>query len=370
MFYINCFSKVSVAEDFGPCRLKPVTPKVANALYSPLFKPPIKHILIIRPGALGDGIVTLPAMVAIREFFPDAHIEIMGSSNFLEIVKGHFYTDSVSRFDHIDVAALFTQNTRISPTLIKRFGEKDVIILFVHDREQILINNLKATGAGCVIQYDPFPSSAKTIHIIDHFLHFLDLVGIPFFCKTPKIFLNEEDVFFADNYLHEKIVGSKKTLIAIHPGSGGRQKCWPVERYAALIGWFNREMDAEILVISGPADYHIINELKVKAGGNFIFADQLLLPKLAALIKRCNLFIGNDSGITHIAAALGTNTIAIFGPTDPDVWGPRGKSVKILYKKAPCSACSQEKMRNCEVRICFKYITIDDVIREVKCSNL
>ncbi len=309
-------------------------------------------------------------MLAIREYFPDAHIEIMGSAHFLEIIKGSFYADSVSRFDHVDVAALFTQNTHISPSLLKRFGKKDVIILFVPDQAQILTNNLKATGAGYVIQYDPFPSSGKSIHIIDHFLHFLDLIGIPSFSKTPKIFLNEEDVFFADNFLCEKIIGSKKTLIAIHPGSGGRQKCWPVERYVALIGWFNRETDAEILVISGPADYHIVNELKVKAGGNFIFADQLPLPKLAALIKRCTLFIGNDSGVTHMAAALGIKTVAIFGPTDPDVWGPRGDSVRIFYKKAPCSACAPAKRRNCEVQICLEYIAIDDVIRELKCSNL
>ncbi|MFO0794556.1 MAG: glycosyltransferase family 9 protein [Candidatus Brocadiaceae bacterium] len=343
---------------------------MTNTTYSPLFEPPIKHVLIIRPGALGDGIVTLPTMLAIREYFPDARIEIMGSANFLEIVKGRFYADSVSRFDHVDVAALFTQNTHISPSLLKRFGKKDVIILFVPDQDQILTNNLKASGAGYVIQYDPFPSPGESIHIIDHFLHFLDLIGIPSFSKTPKIFLNGEDVFFADNFLHEKIIGSKKTLIAIHPGSGGRQKCWPVERYAALIGWLKKEMDAEILVISGPADDHIVKELRVKVGGNFIFADQLPLSKLASLIKRCNLFVGNDSGITHMAAALGTRTVAIFGPTDPGVWGPRGDSVKILYRQASCSPCAPEKRRNCEVQICLEYIVIDDVIRAVECSNL
>lgn len=309
-------------------------------------------------------------MLAIRESFPDAHIEIMGSANFLEMVKGRFYADSVSRFDHVDVAALFTHNAHISPSLLKRFGKKDVIVLFVSDHEQILANNLKATGARHVIQYDPFPSPEKSIHIIEHFLHVLDLMGIPSFCKTPKIFLHEEDIFFADNFLPENIINSKKILIAIHPGSGGRQKCWPVERYAALIGWFTREMDAEILVISGPADCHIAKELKGKIRDDFILAEQLPLPKLAAIIKRCNLLIGNDSGITHMAAALGIRTVAIFGPTDPDVWGPRGDLVKILYKKVPCSPCEPEKRRNCGAQICLEYITVDDVIREAKCGNL
>ena len=92
-------------------------------------------------------------------------------------------------------------------------------------------------------------------------------------------------------------------LVAVHPGSGSRQKCWPMDRFAELILWLKEEMDTQILLISGPADTEIVEELRVKVRDKFILVDHLPVPILAAIIKRCKLFVGNDSGITHLAAA-------------------------------------------------------------------
>ena len=97
--------------------------------------------------------------------------------------------------------------------------------------------------------------------------------------------------------------------------------------------------------------------------------DQLPLPILAAIIKRSDLFVGNDSGITHLAAAIGTPTISIFGPTDPRMWGPRGEQVKILYKKSPCSPCSFDMRRNCFSQICLEGVTVEDVICGIRYMN-
>lgn len=293
----------------------------------------------------------------------------MGYSSFLEIVKGRFYADTISRFDQADIAHLFTKNSNMPASLINKLSNMDLIISFVSDREQIMVSNLMAAGAKHVIHYEPFPSEGEDIHVIDHFLRCLDLLGVTHANKIPKIFLRDEDVLLGEKFLNERVVDPKNMLVAMHPGSGSRHKCWPIDRYVELIMWFKKEMEAQVLLISGQADTGIIGELRVKARDRFVLVDQLPLPILAAIIKRSNLFVGNDSGITHLAAAVGTPAISIFGPTDPWIWGPRGERVKILYKKYPCSPCSFDTRRNCFSQICLEGVTVEDVICEIRYMN-
>ena len=330
------------------------------------IKSSIHNILIIRPGALGDLVVTLPTIEAIRNYFKNARIEIMGYSSFLEIAKGRFYADTISRFDQADISHLFVDNSRIPASLTKKLKGVDLIISFVSDKGQIMVSNLRAAGVKHVIHYEPFPSEGEAIHVIDHFLRCLDLLGVPYSNKIPKIFLKDEDIVFAENFLNDRVDDPKKMLVTVHPGSGNRQKCWPIDRYVELILWLSEKINAHVLIISGPADRENIEELKVKVKNSFILVDQLPLPIVAAIIKRCNLFVGNDSGITHLAAAVGTPAISMFGPTDPSVWGPRGERVKIFYRKSPCSPCSFDMRRNCFSNICLEGVTVEDIISEIR----
>jgi len=311
-------------------------------------------------------VVTLPAIEAVRNHFENAQIEIMGYSSFLEIVKGRFYANTISRFDQADIAPLFLRNSSVPASLIHKFSNMDLIISFVSDKEQIMVGNLRASGAKHVIHYEPFPSESEHIHIIDHFLRCLDLLGVPHSNRIPKIFLREEDVLLGEKFLNDRVVDPKKMLVAVHPGSGSRQKCWPMDRYAEIILWLKEEMDTQILLISGPADTGIVEALRVKVRDKFILVDHLPVPILAAIIKRCKLFVGNDSGITHLAAAVGTPTISIFAPTDPSMWGPRGEQVKILYKKSPCSPCPSDTRRNCFSQTCLENVTVENVISQIR----
>lgn len=324
---------------------------------------------MIRPGALGDLIVTLPAFGAIRDHFPHAFIEIMGYPRYLELIKGRYYADGVSRFDQPDISHLFIKDAEIPRLFRERLSHMDLIISFVSDRDGVFSQNLNRVKARRIIHYDPFPAGNKAIHMIDHFLQSLDSLDITCAETVPKIFLNDEDIRFGGDFVKDGFAGSKRMLVAIHPGSGSRQKCWPAERFAALINWLNQELQARIVMVSGPADQGILERLKAGGNDDFLAADQLPLSELAAVIQRCNLFIGNDSGVTHLAAALGIHTIALFGPTDPKVWGPRGESVKILYQKAHCSPCRAEMRRDCLTQRCLGNIPIEDVMREVWLKN-
>lgn len=311
-------------------------------------------------------IVTLPTLGAIRNYFPNARIEVMGYPSLLEIIKGRYYADVVSRFDQADMCHLFMRDATIPAPFMKRLRRMDLIISFVSDKARIFSGNLDASGAQRIVHHDPFPSDGGCIHVIDHLLKSLKPLGISHVNNIPKLFLRGEDIHFHDNFIKGKTVAPGKMLVAIHPGSGGVQKCWSPEKFAALITWLNKEVGSQIFLISGPADGKIVEGLRAEVKDAFAVVDHLPLSKLAAVLERCDLFIGNDSGITHLAAATGVPTLAIFGPTDPKIWGPRGERVKILYKKAHCSPCSADTRRNCFTQICLESIKIEDVMQELK----
>lgn len=336
-----------------------------SAFY-PNNKSSVNRILIIRPGALGDVIVTLPVFEAIRNYFHDAQIEIMGYSSFLEIVNGRFYADTISRFDDAEISSLFMENSRIPASLTKRLKGIDLVISFVADEEKIMVKNLRTYGVRNVVHYEPFPSEGEKVHMIDHLLKCLDLLGIPYANRIPKIFLKNEDILSGENFVKKNMFIPGKKLVALHPGSGSRKKCWPIDCYDKLISWLHTVKDVQVLLISGYADTGIVEELRVRGNDVFVLADSLPLSVLSAVINQCDFFVGNDSGITHLASAVGTPTIAIFGPTDPDIWGPRGKRVKILYNKSACSPCHADMRRDCLSQTCLENITLEDVISEIR----
>jgi len=120
-------------------------------------------------------------------------------------------------------------------------------------------------------------------------------------------------------------------LIAIHPGSGSAKKNWPSKHYAALVHALNRAVQGIFLIIEGPADEQQVAQLRKEVDD---IAPVMLraptLPLLAAILQECAVFIGNDGGVTHLAAAAGIPVVAVFGPSDSRVWGPRGEKVRIM----------------------------------------
>jgi ADP-heptose:LPS heptosyltransferase len=125
-------------------------------------------------------------------------------------------------------------------------------------------------------------------------------------------------------------------LLAVHPGSGGRQKCWPAASFYAVMRRLHAQLQVSFMIIEGPAEEKTAGVFqKSLAELPHMRIRNLELCLVSAILSQSALFIGNDSGITHMAAALGIPTIAVFGPTDPAVWAPRGKSVSIVRSFDP-----------------------------------
>jgi ADP-heptose:LPS heptosyltransferase len=149
----------------------------------------------------------------------------------------------------------------------------------------------------------------------------------------------------------------------LHPGSGSKKKVWPLERFLSLAQILQDRFGSKILVILGPAEG---SEVEKAFEGldprTFIPLKGLSLLQVASVMEGCRLFIGNDSGISHLSSALGIPTIALFGPTDPKAWSPRGEKVWVVRKEIPCSPCTRERLFQCIDAKCLKRIEIEDVI--------
>jgi heptosyltransferase-3 len=285
------------------------------------------RILCIHQGALGDFILAVPAIRALREHLQPTWLEIMGHPWILPLVSGPPYADAVTDINKAQMALLFLEDAILTEQLQAYLRAFDAAFYF--GRSAALAHNLQRAGIRKTVILPPFPAQQQ--HLIDHHLASLKALGISAASSTPELFLKdkareEAEVFFRDRGWESH------TIIALHAGAGGRDKVWPPQRFASL-GRILTEGTTKLLIIQGPADEDAVKEVCAGLDGTpHLVVHDMPIATLAALLSRASLFVGNDSGVSHLAAALGVWTLALFGPTDPALWAPRGDRAFYLKK--------------------------------------
>ena len=294
----------------------------------------MNRILVIRGGAIGDFILTLPAFKAVRDACPHAHIEILGYRHIALLAENRFYAQAVRSIEYGPLSAFFAMNSELPPDLANYFASFDLIISYLYDPDRIFENNLRRCGVEDLLCGPP-KIVEKAGHAACQLARPVEDLGIKVVDLTEKVFPSTEDRQFASDFLRSL----QQPVIAIHPGSGSEEKNWPLENWIALFSGEGGLSSAEgkdgrrypsLVVISGEADKSQTEQLEREWKNRDVrFAKNLSLPRLAAVLER-SIFIGHDSGISHLAAAAGANCVLLFGPTDPNVWAPRNKNVRVL----------------------------------------
>jgi heptosyltransferase-2 len=207
--------------------------------------------------------------------------------------------------------------------LTEHFGSFDLILSYLFDPDGIFHNNLKRCGIKTFIAGPPKLNGHE--HAALQLARPLEQIGLHLKNRAPRIYPTEPDREFAQNFLGK----SRKPFIALHPGSGGKTKNWPIEKWEKL-GRHLFSVGRAVVVITGEADEERLGVLETAWKNKPVrFAKNLALPHLAALFEP-SIFIGHDSGISHIAAAAGARSILLFGPTDPAIWAPANENVVVL----------------------------------------
>lgn len=299
----------------------------------------MNSILIIRGGAIGDFILTLPAIHAVRDQHPNARLEIMGYHHITELARGRFYACGGRSLEHRSVAMFFAERSELDPDLSAYFRSFDLVVSYLYDPDHIFSSNLQRAGVQRLIVNEGRPT--QTSHATEHLSQWLPEANIPSHVRSPCLYPTIDDLMEADIL----ISSARRPLVALHIGSGAQHKNWPTSRYLELAEWL-KGLGMGVIVLDGPADFESADSFwKDKRSEGCLRLHALRLPIVAALLQRCEVFVGNDSGISHMAAAVGTSTLAIFGSTDPRCWGPRGKSVIILQRGNAISAIEVEHVK-------------------------
>jgi ADP-heptose:LPS heptosyltransferase len=290
----------------------------------------LPRFLIIRAGAVGDSLLLLPLLQSLRQYSPMAHIAVMGYPARLRLLLA--YANTIASIESAGMETFFVEQARLAPALIQYFSQFDLILSYRHDPAGVFTQNLRRTEAKRVVSMPPFPSGREQMHIIDHYLQPLVDLQIPIVSRALFLPLSAPQRAQASTFFHQQpLLRDAHLVVAMHPGSGGAHKRWPATHFAALADRLTMSQGATILFITGPADHPVGQEVCAAMQTNrIVIAAGLELDHVAALLAQATLYIGNDSGITHLAAAVGTPTIAILGATDPQRWAPRGRHVHVL----------------------------------------
>jgi len=305
------------------------------------------NILLIRGGALGDFIVTLPTVRLLRERWPDARIELLGYPRLSEIAVNRYYLNGVRSVNHGPLSAFFTPKAVLDPDWMDYIGDFDLVLSYFYDPDGLFLANLQRCKPAEIQTHPPRVPDTFGQPAAHHFAGILAPLGMTLGDDAAsEIFPLPEDVAAARAFLKGLRTGSR--LVAVHPGSGGERKNWPIEAWAD----FGRRLvaarpDVTLVLVEGEADADQAQFL-VEAWKDLphLRARWLPLPILAALLREAALFLGHDSGVTHLAAAARRDlpVIALFGPTDPAIWAPPRKGVRVLQGRPTLRALPVEQV--------------------------
>lgn len=337
----------------------------------------VKRLLVRGPNWIGDAVMSEPALAELRGLFPKAEISLLVKPPIAELFSGHPSVDRLFVYESRDRHAGLMGKWRLASSL-KRVGF-DLAILFQNAFEAAFLAFLAgipkrygyATDGRQLLLSDPIPrpdhprKMHRTIHQADYYFNLLQSLGSSSRVTSPTLYLAPADEHQAAQLLRESGVGESDILIGVNPGSMyGGAKRWLPERFAQtadrLLQQMRKERPAHVVIVGArgeePVAQAIADGMRVKP---IVLSGRTTIRELMGVIKRCAVFITNDTGPMHIAAAYNVPVVAVFGPTDHRETAPLGDRQAIVRHPVECSPCF---LRECPIdHRCMSRIAVDDV---------
>lgn len=304
------------------------------------------RMLIIHQGALGDVVLTFAAIIALRKHFDRIDILCQGQVGKLAVKLG--LVDKAHPLEAAYFASLFSDRIDVKVTdLISRYSR---IIAFSFSGD--LENAINQVADSPCLRIPPRPPARDRIHVSEYLLQNLMDGGLIETAVTHNLVTDWQQL-----YAYKEGQSIDSSNIIIHPGSGSNRKRWPLNRFLELAQVL-AERGLQPQFVCGPAETDLDNDIRRHHRQVYRFTE---LTDLADWLKIGGGYIGNDSGISHLAAFLGLPCVVIFGPSDPARWTPPGPQVQIVRPALDCEPCFEIESDNCAQPACRTDATLESV---------
>ena len=338
-----------------------------------------KKILIINLAGIGDLLLSVPALKALRGCFPNAQISLLTTKKVYEITKDFKFIDKVICLDLnyggiLGLSGIFAQIISLIKLRIENFDIAINMRTLVSDKSahkmHALIKFIKpkkvagrdTENRGVFYDVKIPETQIGQKYEMEYDIDLIEALGATVLDRKIDFKVSQYNITNMGKKLSELNINKQSIVVGIHPG-GMPSRRWAIENFCELIGIINKEIDCCFVITGGPSELILAEKLGEALPLRVInFINQLSIDQTAALIKRCNLFISNDTGPMHIAAILRTPLIALFGPGDIKRFDPRvifNKAI-VFYNKQECAPCEHVF---CEDMLCLKAIKVEDVAK-------
>jgi ADP-heptose:LPS heptosyltransferase len=308
-------------------------------------------ICVIFPGALGDFICFLPALETLAQ---TAWVDLFSRREFADLAPDGVRVGSLERSE---ISALFRPQCGDDREARRFFRGYDAVYSWFASGNRDFAVRLDAVTAGRARVF-PFRPARAAGHQADYYLRALrPRSASP---AQPVVALRNDATRWCDDFWARHSL-QRRAVLVIAPGSGTREKNWPAESFLAVIRWWHEMTGGAVLLLVGPVEKER-GGIEPLLGGCCIVASDLSLSQAAALLSRSAVYLGNDSGVSHLAAAAGVRTIALFGPSDHRQWAPRGKKVVVVHRGLGCSPCPETTMKSCPHHACLSELAAEEII--------
>ena len=310
-----------------------------------------RTIVMIHPGGLGDVLLAVPAMVRLRTRFPNHCLALCAEDQVAKLLFACRIIDEWVSVQGRVCADLFAGADSVTGQLQIWLKDCDLVIGWMQDLDGTLSKTLKVVGARKVVVGSPFSTVILATHQCDRFLESID--EAPSDDEGDVLLTVTEPLLHLGRTCLEAagfVIG--QLLVVIHPGSGSAHKCVASEILSNVVAAVQVSW-ATPVVLEGPADHESVEHLLQLCVHPPIVLKGLDVLTVAGVLAQAQLFVGQDSGITHMAGLMGLRTVALFGPTDPARWAPRGPRVTVV-RGAPCLCQSWGDVSQCENKPCLQ----------------
>jgi heptosyltransferase III len=317
-----------------------------------------RTILILHPGALGDILLAVPALRALRRRFPQHETVLVASAAVSRLLRECGLIEHWIPWEGQVCLGLFSGPSCLPKELQSWLSRCDLVVAWMEDKDGALGFLFRSLGVARIRIRSPFSPGLRAKHQSDRFLETLNetagrIASEASLRVSPHLLRRGQDC------LDDLSISLEQSLVLVHPGSGSIHKCIEPKRMACLIEGLRQKGMCPV-VLEGPADREVVDQIRHLVTQPPLVLRERDLTRLAGVLEQVTAYIGHDSGVTHLAALLGVRTIALFGPTDPHRWAPRGRQVTIL-RGDPCTCESWEAVKKCVDKPCLQ-VTPDEIL--------